>query len=56
MGGHNLLEPLNWGVVTLFGPHTGNAREVRDAVLDRGLGIEVADAAELADAVDRLVA
>ena len=54
VGGHNLLEPLNWGVATLFGPHTENAREVRDAVVERGVGFEVADAAELATAVDRL--
>lgn len=54
VGGHNLLEPINWGVATLFGPHTENAREVRDALVERGLGTEVGSAAELAAAVDRL--
>lgn len=54
VGGHNLLEPLNWGVATLFGPHTENAREVRDAAVERGVGFEVTDAAELAATVDRL--
>ncbi|MDF1553117.1 MAG: glycosyltransferase N-terminal domain-containing protein [Deferrisomatales bacterium] len=54
VGGHNLLEPLNWGVVTLFGPHTENSREVRDAVVERGVGFQIADAAELATVVDRL--
>lgn len=43
VGGHNLLEPLNWGTPVVFGPHTHNAREVRDEVLRRGLGVEVAD-------------
>jgi 3-deoxy-D-manno-octulosonic-acid transferase len=51
VGGHNLLEPLNWGVPVTFGPHTENAREIRDAVLSRGLGTEVADAADLARAL-----
>jgi len=53
VGGHNLLEPLNWGVPTMFGPHTENAREVRDTVLAMGLGVEVSDATELAEAVMR---
>ncbi|MDW7711965.1 MAG: glycosyltransferase N-terminal domain-containing protein [Deferrisomatales bacterium] len=51
VGGHNLLEPLNWGTPVVFGPHTQNAREVRDEVLRRGLGTEVIDAAGLADAL-----
>lgn len=54
VGGHNLLEPLNWKVPTVFGPHTQNAREIRDTVVALGLGFEVTDAAALAAAVDRL--
>lgn len=50
VGGHNLLEPLSWGVPALFGPHMNNARDVRDEVVARQLGREVSDARELADA------
>ncbi len=52
VGGHNLLEPLNWGAPVLFGPHTQNAREIRDEVLRRGLGAEVGDGEGLAKALD----
>ena len=51
VGGHNLLEPLGWGVPAVFGPNMQNAREVRDEVVARGLGSEVSDAGELAEAV-----
>jgi len=53
VGGHNLLEPLNWGAPVLFGPHTHNAREIRDEVLRRELGAEVEDGEGLAEALDR---
>ena len=33
----------------MFGPHTENAREVRDAVVTSGLGVEVAGGAALVD-------
>lgn len=51
VGGHNLLEPLNWGVPVLFGPHTDNAPEIRDEVVRRGLGLPCSDGAELAEFV-----
>jgi 3-deoxy-D-manno-octulosonic-acid transferase len=53
VGGHNLLEPLVWGVPVVFGPHTANAREVRDEVLGRKLGTEVAAEADLSEALAR---
>jgi len=53
VGGHNLLEPLNWGLPVTFGPHTENAKEIRREVLARGLGTEVADAKGLTEALQR---
>jgi 3-deoxy-D-manno-octulosonic-acid transferase len=44
VGGHNLLEPLNWGVPVLFGPHMQNAAEIRDEIVRQGLGTEVGSA------------
>ncbi|MBI5442949.1 MAG: 3-deoxy-D-manno-octulosonic acid transferase [Deltaproteobacteria bacterium] len=55
VGGHNLLEPLLWGAPVLFGPHTANAREIRDAVLALGLGQEVCSADELTAAAERFL-
>ncbi|MBI5016718.1 MAG: 3-deoxy-D-manno-octulosonic acid transferase [Deltaproteobacteria bacterium] len=53
VGGHNLLEPLNWGVPVAFGPHTENSRDVAAEVRARGLGAEAADAAALAESFAR---
>ena len=55
-GGHNLLEPAACGVPSLFGPHTSNFREIAALVCDAGAGIRVADGAELAVTVARLLA
>lgn len=51
VGGHNLLEPLNWGTPIVFGPHTQNSRDVTREVLERGLGVEAPDGAALCDAL-----
>jgi 3-deoxy-D-manno-octulosonic-acid transferase len=49
VGGHNLLEPLNWGVPVLFGPHMQNAPQIRDEIVARGLGQEVGGGGELTE-------
>lgn len=51
VGGHNLLEPLRWGVPVLFGPHMQSAQQVRDEVLTRRLGRMVQDAGDFAETV-----
>jgi 3-deoxy-D-manno-octulosonic-acid transferase len=56
VGGHNLLEPLNWGVPVFFGPHMQNGADIRDEVAARGLGREVADGEGLGAALLELFA
>jgi len=53
VGGHNLLEPCDYGVPVLFGPHTETQKEMRDLVLEAGAGLEVS-LDELAEAVERV--
>lgn len=50
-GGHNLLEPAAVGVPSLFGPHMENFRDVAALVLQYGAGVQVANQAELLDAL-----
>jgi 3-deoxy-D-manno-octulosonic-acid transferase len=50
-GGQNMMEPAAFGAAVLFGPHTANFREVVEQLLHRGGARQVADAAELAEAL-----
>jgi len=54
-GGHDILQPLFHGVPTLFGPHMHNQRALASLCLEAGAALQVADAAELAEAVAALV-
>jgi len=56
VGGHNLLEPVQQGVPSLFGPHTENARSAAALLLRSGAGHRVADALALARAVEEALA
>ncbi|GAB4265943.1 MAG: 3-deoxy-D-manno-octulosonic acid transferase [Deferrisomatales bacterium] len=51
VGGHNLLEPLRWGVPVVFGPFIENCREVAREILRRRLGRQVKGAGELGEAL-----
>jgi len=51
VGGHNLLEPLNWGVPVIFGPNTQNARDIRNRIISLDLGAEAKDAQEAASTI-----
>lgn len=51
VGGHNLLEPLRWGVPVVFGPHMTSAPDVRDEVQRRGLGMMTPTPESLGEAV-----
>ena len=56
VGGHNLLEPAALGVPVLSGPHTFNFAEIAALLKDVGALETVGDAAELAAAIERLLA
>lgn len=56
VGGHNLLEPLQVGAPVLFGPHTANARESVELLLETGAGARVEDEAGLAAGLQSLLA
>lgn len=54
-GGHNVLEPALLGLPVLFGPHMFNFTEAGERLLEAKAAWQVADAAELAGQVDRLL-
>jgi 3-deoxy-D-manno-octulosonic-acid transferase len=55
VGGHNLLEPAALGLPVLCGPHTGTAPQVARLLREAGALQVVADAAELAAALQALL-
>ncbi|HME41236.1 MAG TPA: lipid IV(A) 3-deoxy-D-manno-octulosonic acid transferase [Steroidobacteraceae bacterium] len=56
VGGHNLLEPAALGVPVLTGPYYFNAKDIARSMLREGAAVQVADAAQLAAALGRLLA
>ena len=55
IGGHNVLEVLAQGKGVIFGPHMENFAEVRRAVLQEGVGVEVKGKGELVSACERFL-
>lgn len=55
-GGHNLLEPASVGIPALFGPHMNNFREIAALVLQYRAGLQIDDAAGLAQACRTMIA
>jgi 3-deoxy-D-manno-octulosonic-acid transferase len=49
IGGHNILEPVTYGKVVLFGPFVGKYEEIADVMRRSGVGVKVKDSAELAE-------
>lgn len=56
IGGHNMLEPAALGLPVISGPHVFNAEEIADMFIDLGACQLVANAHELATAVNTLLA
>jgi 3-deoxy-D-manno-octulosonic-acid transferase len=56
IGGHNLLEPAALGLPVLTGPSYRNSEEIAESLLARGAALEINSAAELAAALQRLLA
>ena len=54
-GGHNPLEPALFAKAVIAGPHMENFQEIADQFYAAGAGVRIADAAELAPAVERLL-
>ena len=54
-GGHNLLEPASRGVVSVFGPHMTNFREIAGFVLQYGAGVQVDSSAALTESCSTLI-
>ena len=55
-GGHNVIEPAILGVAVLFGPHHFSFRDTVVDLLAADAGIRIGDAAELREALERLLA
>ena len=55
IGGHNLLEPADWGIPVIFGPHTHNFELMSESILKAGGALRVQNGAELLDAMKDLL-
>ncbi|HNP60146.1 MAG TPA: 3-deoxy-D-manno-octulosonic acid transferase [Nitrospirales bacterium] len=55
VGGHNLLEPAQWGRPVLFGPHVDHCRDIAGRLLEVGGGIQIQNKEDLASQLIRLI-
>ena len=56
VGGHNLLEPAQWGRPVLFGPHVDHCRDIAARLLGAGGGLQIQNQENLAFQLIRLIA
>ena len=55
VGGHNLLEPAQWGRPVVFGPHVDHCRDIAGLLLETGGGIQIQNQDDLASQLIRLI-
>lgn len=55
IGGHNLLEPADYGIPVLFGTHTHNFEFMSESILNVGGALRVQNGAELYEAMKCLL-
>lgn len=55
VGGHNLFEPLIFGVPCLFGPYTHTQQEAKDLIINYQAGTQCQDAKDLSQALRSLL-
>ncbi|MCA9421569.1 MAG: 3-deoxy-D-manno-octulosonic acid transferase, partial [Nitrospira sp.] len=56
VGGHNLLEPAQWGRPVVFGPYVDHCRDSAGLLLEAGGGIQIQNQDDLASQLIRLIA
>jgi 3-deoxy-D-manno-octulosonic-acid transferase len=56
VGGHNLIEPAQWGKPVLFGPYVDHCRDIASLLLEAGGGLQIQNQHELASQIIRLIA
>jgi 3-deoxy-D-manno-octulosonic-acid transferase len=54
-GGQNMIEPAAYGAAVLFGPHVWNFRETAEQLVQRRAALQVSDAVELEESLERLL-
>ena len=55
VGGHSPLEPAAWGKAVVFGPHMDHFAEAAEQFIGRGAGVQVGNAAEMAETMTALL-
>ncbi len=56
VGGHNLLEPAQWGRPVLFGPYTDHCRDMAQLLINQGGGVQVQNRQGLVEEMQGLLA
>jgi 3-deoxy-D-manno-octulosonic-acid transferase len=55
VGGHNLLEPAQWGRPVMFGPYIDHCRDIAGLLLEAGGGIQIQNQDELVSHMTRFI-